>query len=129
VVEGEGGVTYSISKQFAFSASHRLDGLRDGHPCGRLHGLNYVIEVRLTGDVLNHHGFLHDYGDLAPFGKWLDDHLDHRHLNDVLDGQPSAENMARWLALVVADKVPLPDGVAVAVGVSETPKTWAWWTP
>lgn len=122
-------MTYRISKEFAFSASHQLHGLRDGHPCGRVHGHNYVVRVTLEGDTLDADGFLLDYGDLAPFGRWLDDTVDHRHLNDVLDGQPSAENMARQFAKVVCALAPVPADVRVRVAVSETPKTWAEWSP
>lgn len=121
-------MTYKISKEFHFSASHQLHGLVDGHPCGRVHGHNYVIRVTLTGDTLNDDGFLLDYNDMAPFGRWLDDTLDHRHLNDQMPGQPSAENMARYMTHKVTETMPVPDGVTVSVAVSETPKTWAEWT-
>jgi hypothetical protein len=42
---------------------------------------------------------------------------------------PTAENLAEFLADIARDLLPLHAGVQVAVGVSETPKTWAWWTP
>jgi 6-pyruvoyltetrahydropterin/6-carboxytetrahydropterin synthase len=121
-------MTYTISKDFHFSSSHQLHGLRDGHPCGRVHGHNYVVRVTLQGEELNEHGFLVDYNDLKPFGQWLDDTLDHRHLNDVTTGQPSAENLARVLAQQVQGVLALPAGVRVSVAVSETPKTWAEWS-
>jgi 6-pyruvoyltetrahydropterin/6-carboxytetrahydropterin synthase len=121
-------MTWTISKDFAFSASHQLHGLRDDHPCGRLHGHNYIIRISLVRDTVNSHGFVFDYGDLAPFGKWVDGTLDHRHLNDVLDMQPSAENMARLFAGTLRLMVALPKDVQVKVAVSETPKTWAEWS-
>jgi 6-pyruvoyltetrahydropterin/6-carboxytetrahydropterin synthase len=120
---------WQISKQFAFSASHQLSGLHPDHPCGRLHGHNYVVEVRLSADTLDTTGFVLDYGALAPFSEWIDRTLDHRHLNDVFNVQPSAENLAWLLAGQVEALIPARPGVQVAVGVSETPKTWAWWTP
>lgn len=122
-------MTYTISKEFAFSASHQLHGLRDGHPCGRVHGHNYVVRIQLRARSVAATGFVVDYGDLKPVSQWLDDNLDHRHLNDVLAFQPSAENMARFLAELVPTLVPLPSHVTVAVAVSETPKTWAEWSP
>lgn len=122
-------MTYSIEKDFAFSASHQLHGLPEGHQCGRLHGHNYVIRVRLTGDSLQDVGFLFDYGDLAPVKKWIDEEFDHRHLNDVIGGNPTAEWMARSFAAVVRRVCSIPEHIEVSVGVSETPKTWAWWTP
>lgn len=121
-------MTYRISKDFTFSASHVLDGLPEGHQCGRLHGHNYVVRATLTSSSLNAHGFVFDYGDLAPFGQWLDKHLDHRHLNDVLAVQPSAENMCRVLRTVLREVCQIPQDVQVSVSVSETPKSWATFT-
>ena len=121
---------YSIEKDFAFSASHVLQGLPPGHQCGRLHGHNYVVRVRLTGDALQEVGFLYDYGNLKPLGLFIDHTLDHRHLNDTMSTNPTAENLAQHLAVIAKGLlVELPPDVVIAVGVSETPKTWAWWTP
>lgn len=122
-------MTYRISKEFSFSASHQLDGLDEGHPCGRVHGHNYVVRVDLVGDQLDEVGMLVDYGDLAPLRAYLDDVLDHRHLNDVMPGNPTAENLAAELWHVAVDALALPEGVAVEVAVSETPKTWASYRP
>lgn len=88
---------YTISKEFHFSASHILDGLPNGHPCGRLHGHNYRIIIALQSDALNDVGFVRDFGELKAFKSFIDTTLDHRHLNDVLPMQPSAEHIARWL--------------------------------
>lgn len=118
---------FEISKDFGFSASHVLEGLSPGHRCGRLHGHNYTVRVILDCPSLNGAGFVVDYGDLNPFRAWVDETLDHRHLNDVVDFNPTAELLARHLAGVVRDLVPLAPGTGVAVGVSETPKTWATW--
>ena len=117
-------MTYTISKLHTFSASHQLAGLHDGHPCGRLHGHNYTLRVELTADRLDEHGFVLDYNLLAPFLKWVDDTLDHRHLNDVMGVQPSAEIMSRWLTEKARQILNLD---TVTVAVSETPKTWAKW--
>lgn len=123
-------MTYTITKEFAFSASHVLHGLPRGHQCGRLHGHNYVVKVELTGDQLLDVGFLFDYGDLKPVKEFIDGTLDHQHLNDTFeDVNPTAEAMAFVLARMTAELLDLPEGVSVAVGVSETPKTWAWWRP
>lgn len=96
---------YTIAKEFAFSASHVLDGLPEGHQCGRLHGHNYVVEIELTADRVDDRGFVLDYGDLAPFKRLVDDELDHRHLNDRMGTQlnPTAENLAEWLHAAAED--------------------------
>ncbi|MFF0741542.1 6-pyruvoyl tetrahydropterin synthase family protein [Streptomyces sp. NPDC004111] len=113
----------TITKEFHFSASHTLDKLPSWHKCSRMHGHNYVVIMELSAspDDLNEAGFVRDYGDLDAFKSWLDDMVDHRHLNDVMDISPSAENMALWIFSHWAEKYP----ELTAVWVSETPKTWA----
>lgn len=120
---------YTISKDFTFSASHQLAGLEDGHPCGRLHGHNYTVRVELSARTVDATGFVLDYGLLSPFGKWLDENMDHQHLNEAVSVNPTAENLARLLSLILATRVLMRAGTTVAIGVSETPKTWAWWRP
>ena len=114
---------YSITKDFAFSASHELKGLSPDHKCSRVHGHNYLVRVALEAEVLDATGFVLDYTDLGALGEQLDTGLDHRHLNDVLDFNPTAENLARWL-FDWCQKMGWP---VKEVGVSETPKTWAWY--
>lgn len=117
----------TISKDFEFSASHRLNGLPKSHPCSNLHGHNYTIRVILEGEVIDP-GFVIDYRRLGVFKTWLDGELDHRHLNDVMPGNPTAEHMAA----LFADKIRgllAPEEISrlltISVAVSETPKTWA----
>lgn len=112
---------YSISKKFSFSASHQLAGLKEGHPCMRLHGHNYEVELILYAHRLDEHGFVVDYNDMQPFADYIAQKLDHRHLNDMMY-QPSAEYLAKHLYDVALE---LWSNPAISVRVSETPKTWA----
>ena len=117
---------YRISKEFHFSASHQLIGLPEDHQCARLHGHNYIVVVELAGEGLNAHGFVRDYLDLAPLKRYIDDALDHRHLNDVLgDDSVTAERMAKHFFDWCRARWP----EVSAVRVSETPKTWATYRP
>ncbi|MEH6405156.1 MAG: 6-carboxytetrahydropterin synthase QueD [Sneathiella sp.] len=117
---------YRITKEFHFSASHQLMGLSEDHPCSRLHGHNYVIEVELQAAALNAVGFVRDYHELASLKAYIDDTLDHRHLNDVLgDETVTAERMAKHLF----DWSKSRWAEVSAVRVSETPKTWAEYRP
>lgn len=113
---------YQISKLFDFSASHQLDRLPAGHPCARLHGHNYQVEVILRYDGLNFAGFVLDYGELKPVKQHIDETFDHKHLNDVMDENPTAENLAKELYTFC--KLLWPKFI-YKVRVSETPKTWA----
>jgi 6-pyruvoyltetrahydropterin/6-carboxytetrahydropterin synthase len=112
---------HTISKEFHFSAAHILSGLREGHPCGRLHGHNYVIIVELQGDDLDDNGFIQDYGELKPIGEFIDNNWDHQFLNDLMPVNPTAENMAEYLFNRFADQFPK----MTAITVKETPKTAA----
>lgn len=112
---------YKISKEFAFSASHILDGLPEGHPCTRLHGHNYVVTVHLRSRELNETGFVKDYRELDVIKKYIDEKLDHRHLNDLFTFNPSAENIAKHLYDTFSAMIP----EVYAIEVSETPKTTA----
>jgi 6-pyruvoyltetrahydropterin/6-carboxytetrahydropterin synthase len=116
---------YTITKQFSFSASHRLNGLPANHQCARLHGHNYTVEVVLKSKHLDAVGFVRDYGELAYIGNYIDAVLDHKHLNDCFDFNPTAENLAEALF----DKFRLMYSELVAVRISETPRTWAEYRP
>ena len=112
---------YKISKEFSFSASHILHGLADCHPCSRLHGHNYVVTIHLKSATLNEVGFVKDYRELELVKKYIDDNLDHRHLNDLFEFNPSAENLAKHLYDIFSEMIP----EIYAVEISETPKTSA----
>jgi len=117
---------YRVSKRFGFSASHVLHGLGDDHPCSRMHGHNYEVEVIAESHELDHRGFVVDFRELDDVKRWVDETLDHRHLNDVMEGQPSAEAVARLV--YEWSTANLPEGVAgkvVAVRAWETPRAYA----
>jgi 6-pyruvoyltetrahydropterin/6-carboxytetrahydropterin synthase len=112
---------YRIWKHHRFAASHVLSGLVEGHQCGRLHGHNYLIEIELSSPNLNEIGFVKDFGELKEFKNFIDTEWDHRHLNDVLDFNPTAENMAKYLY----EKFNALWAEVTAVRVQETETSWA----
>ena len=138
---------YRICKRFTFDAAHRLDGLPDGHKCGRLHGHTYTVEVELAAHRLDEHGFVIDFGDLSKIVKGLiDQSYDHRFLNDMIDCgtcpvNPTAENIAFDLYNTITPLLraflsrSAPENGDTnrielqAVRVSETPSSWAEYRP
>lgn len=112
---------FTITKQFSFSASHQLNGLPEDHPCSRLHGHNYQIIVELKSTELDETGFVRDYRELDDIGQFIDNVLDHRHLNEVLPYNPTAENIAKNLYAFFKLKF----WQISAVTVKETDKTSA----
>lgn len=79
----------------------------------------------LQGVELSDVGFVQDYRDLDEIKQWLDLSFDHKDLNEVLGKSinPTAENIA--LTIFRAHKANFP--LLQSVGVSETPKTMAWY--
>jgi len=113
---------YLISKRFEFSASHWIGGLVQDHPCAKLHGHNYVVEVVLESDKLDDVGFVRDYHELRPLKNFIDETLDHQHLNEALGhDQTTSEVLAKWLFDWCKDRWPETS----CVRISETPRTWA----
>lgn len=118
---------YSIAKEFTFSASHQLLNLPEEHQCARLHGHNYTVIVELLSVRLDEVGFVIDYGELDFIKKYIDDNLDHKHLNDVLGFNPTAEKMAKFLYEqfeIMFNEIGYKD-VLSKVSVKETDKTIA----
>ena len=116
---------YKISKEFSFCASHRLEGLPKTHPCSRLHGHNYVVVAELEANFLSELGFVVDYRSLSPIKTFLDKYLDHQDLNEALDFNPTAENIAKFLFNTFKNTYPQ----LVSITVKETPKTTATYMP
>ncbi len=117
----------SIGKSFTFEASHQLHGLPAGHKCSRLHGHSYTVTIELTADQLVPPGFVTDFAELAPFKDHLADTYDHRHLNNVLDREPTVEHLATHLfAWCVEQLEPALAGVRiVSMRVQEGFGGWA----
>ena len=123
-------MSFTIAKRFAFSASHVLTAVPEGHKCRRLHGHNYEAEIICASDELDERGMVVDYFELDPAKRLIDDTLDHRHLNDVVDGEPTAERLAWWLYESLKGHLPAATAAQlVAVRIYETPTTWAEYRP
>jgi 6-pyruvoyltetrahydropterin/6-carboxytetrahydropterin synthase len=121
--------SFTIGRNFSFEAAHRLPSLGPGHKCFRPHGHGYHVEVILRAETLTPPGFVTDFGDLAAFGRYLAEELDHRDLNEALPFEPTSEHLARHLAGWFIEHVePRIPGCLAAVRVAETPASWAQFT-
>lgn len=123
-------MTFTIAKRFSFSASHVLTAVPEDHKCRRLHGHNYEVEVVCGAGELDPRGMVVDYFELDPVRDLIAAQLDHRHLNDVLDGEPTAERLAHWLFDALGEQLGAERADRlVAIRVYETPRTWAEYRP
>lgn len=85
-----------LVRRYSFEAAHQLHDLPAEHPCSRLHGHGYQLEVAVHARVedLDYRGMVIEYSELdAIVQTAVLDRYDHRFVNDFLD-QPTVENMA-----------------------------------
>ena len=75
------------------AGSHKLN-LDYESKCQNLHGHNWIVTVHLKGESLNHNGMLMDFPHIK---KQIHDVLDHQHINDIVEVNPTAENMSKWI--------------------------------
>ncbi len=133
-----------LVRQLKFCAGHRLLG-HEGK-CAFFHGHNYRVDIEVTGDDVDQVGRLIDFSVLKRrFQTWLDENWDHGFLlyeadenalaairmveptkYFVLPYNPTAENMARYLADVVAPDLLAQTSVRVRrISVWETDESFA----
>ncbi len=100
---------YTVTKRLEISAAHQL-ALDYKSKCRDLHGHNWIIYVTCQSETLDANGMVVDFKHIK---NLVSDVLDHQYLNDVLQCNPTAENIARW----ICEKV--PHCVKVSVQESE----------
>lgn len=99
--------TALITCEFTFEASHQLR--RADWPaeeneavfgsCVRLHGHSYRLLVTLRGPIDAETGMVRNFRDLKQaVRERVVNRLDHQHLDDVVGGLTTAENLCYWIA-------------------------------
>jgi 6-pyruvoyltetrahydropterin/6-carboxytetrahydropterin synthase len=96
-----------IACEFGFEASHVLaredwsaeENERVFGVCARLHGHSYRLRVVLRGAIDPHTGMVINFADVkAAVRERVVARLDHEHLNDIVPGLTTAENLLYWIA-------------------------------
>jgi len=87
-----------IFNRFSLEAARRLPNLPPEHPCSRVHGHSFRIEVHISGPIDETLGWVIDFADIQRAWQPIHASLDHRYLNEVegLDN-PTSELLARWI--------------------------------
>lgn len=114
-----------------FAAAHQLKMVTE--KCENLHGHNWRIELYVAGEELEDTGVLIDFGIIKQHLGEIIDTLDHKFLNELpsfKDGNPSSENIARYIAESFQEKIAdIPRLHVSRVGVWESDDACATYTP
>ncbi len=89
---------YKVKKRIEISAAHRLT-LDYDSKCSNLHGHNWIIDVYLESNELDNNGMVMDFTHIK---REIQDKFDHKVINDVVDFNPTAENLAKYICDVLA---------------------------
>ena len=84
---------YYVEKRIEVAMAQRLC-LTYESKCSHLHGHNAIVTVYCKSETLNENGMVVDFSTVKDIVKGL---LDHQYVNDKVDFNPTAENLARWI--------------------------------
>jgi 6-pyruvoyltetrahydropterin/6-carboxytetrahydropterin synthase len=113
-----------------FAGAHQLKMV--AKKCENLHGHNWKIEVRVTGKSLNDAGVVMDFGEIKRHVSEIMNSLDHKFLNELeyfQNGNPSSENIAKYIAESMQEKLTEPDIRVASVTAWESDDACATYFP
>ncbi len=110
---------FEITTETSFSAAHRLKNYQG--PCENLHGHNWLVRATVRCSELDAAGIGIDFKILKNHLKTIVNQFDHKDLNEVLDLNPSSENIARFIFGQLKAALASWNGNVVRVEVQETP--------
>ena len=83
---------------YQIDAARRLPCLPESHPCSRVHGHTFQVEVFVEGELGEESGWVMDFADLDAAFSPIREALDHRYLNDISGLEnPTTERLAQWI--------------------------------
>lgn len=91
---------YYVKKRMEIAGAHNLK-LDYESKCSNLHGHNWIVTVYMKSETLDQNGMVMDFTHIK---KGIHDKLDHQYINEVVECNPTAENMAKWIADQLGEK-------------------------
>jgi 6-pyruvoyltetrahydropterin/6-carboxytetrahydropterin synthase len=87
-----------IFQHFTLEAARRLPNLPAEHPCARVHGHSFGIDIHVAGPLDPVLGWVVDFADIQAAWRPIHASLDHRNLNDIPGLEnPTSEHLAIWI--------------------------------
>lgn len=105
---------YSLKVQGTFSSAHNLRGYKG--KCEDLHGHNWIVEITVESDGLDHLGMVLDFKYLKKRLSAVLEEMDHKYLNKLAyfkKVNPTSENIAEYIYQKLQTKIPLLKSVTV----------------
>lgn len=84
---------YYVSKKIEVAMAHQLK-LSYQSKCTNVHGHNALVTVYCRAKKLNAEGMVVDFTKVKQI---VYDLLDHKFVNELVDFNPTAENLAKWI--------------------------------
>ena len=91
---------YYISKRMEIAGAHNLK-LSYESKCSNLHGHNWIVIVYCKSEELDENGMVIDFKNIKNI---VSDKLDHQYLNEIVDFNPTAENIAKYICDEIGKK-------------------------
>jgi 6-pyruvoyltetrahydropterin/6-carboxytetrahydropterin synthase len=83
---------------YHIEAARRLPRLPESHPCSRVHGHSFRVEIYVSGPVHPDSGWVIDFAELDAAFAPIREQIDHRYLNDIPGLEnPTSERLAAWI--------------------------------
>jgi|TARA_B100001964_G_scaffold230683_1_gene284466 6-pyruvoyltetrahydropterin/6-carboxytetrahydropterin synthase len=90
-----------------FESARKLTQVPSGHPCGRLYGLAFQLEIHVDGELNPTTGMVVDFAVLEEAFAPLKAQLDHNYLNELSGLEnPTSEVMVEWIWKRLAPELP-----------------------
>jgi 6-pyruvoyltetrahydropterin/6-carboxytetrahydropterin synthase len=89
---------YELVHTIRFEAARKLTRVPPGHPCGRLYGLAFYLDIHVLGPLDPATGWVFDFAEIERAFAPLRARLDHNYLNDI-EGleNPTSEMLVTWI--------------------------------
>lgn len=91
---------YTVRKRIEISAAHKLQ-LEYQSKCSELHGHNWIVEITCRSEDLDQNGMVYDFTHIK---EKIHSQLDHKYINPIIGKNPTAENIAKWIADQIGEK-------------------------